>query len=174
MRTRPDAWALSEIIGAILSTIARGRLIIACSPSRPPSTLTWSQRSAAVAGIVASAATISAGPRIFLPFIIVLLAGEDVGARENVSELHSLQLVDPFAHQVEAALPEGAVGHVDADLGEDVLRPRRAAVGEQAEVAGLEGLPLLLVAPVEGEHQELAEAVGVAVEGGLEDVRDRQ
>ena len=48
----------------------------------------------------------------------------------------------------------------------------RAAVGEQAEVAGLEGLALFLEAPVEGEHQELAEAVGVAVEGRLVDVGD--
>ena len=45
--------------------------------------------------------------------------------------LKPLHLVDPLLDQVEAALPEGAVAHVDARLAEDLLGPGRAAVGEQ-------------------------------------------
>src|SRR6185436_13831023 len=96
------------------------------------------------------------------------------GLKSTPLQLDRLQLVDPLADEVEAALPEGAVGDVDAHLAENDLRPFRAAVGEQLEIAGLEALALLLVAPVERQDQELPEAVGIAIEGRVVDVRNAQ
>src|SRR6185295_6858456 len=89
-------------------------------------------------------------------------------------QLDRLQLVDPLADEIETALPEGAIGGVDAELGENRHRSRRAAVGEELQVARLERLALFLETAIEREHQELAETVGVAVKRRLVHVRDRQ
>src|SRR3990172_1678993 len=74
-------------------------------------------------------------------------------------------LVEPF-------LPEGGVAEVHAQAGEEGLGGVRAAGLQEGEVAGDEGRPLLPVHPVERQDQELPEHVGVAVETGVDEVRD--
>ena len=55
---------------------------------------------------------------------------------------------------------------------QDLHGTRRPSVGEQFQVARLEAFGIQSVAVVEGEHEKLAEAVGIAVEGGGVDVWD--
>src|SRR5258706_820257 len=118
MRFELCPWPFSSSMGAMLRTIERGRLMLACSPL--PLTSMCSQRSAAAArcAVPTRPAASSAMPNSFLPFIVVLpwiepawsgFREPDESGRGNVSQLHAFELVDALADEIEAALPEGAV-----------------------------------------------------------------
>src|SRR5690606_38273702 len=83
-----------------------------------------------------------------------------------------LGLVDERLDGGEALLPEGRVAEVDAEAAYELVRPVRAAGAEEAEVGVGEAVLPVAVARVEGEHEQLAEGVGVDVARRVDEVRD--
>ena len=65
-------------------------------------------------------------------------------------------------------------GHVDTHFGKDIPRCLRTARLQEFKVLGDEGGTLFLVHAVQGQHEQIAEAVGIAIERAGEDVGDAQ
>src|SRR3989442_9506674 len=72
----------------------------------------------------------------------------------------------------EAAVPERGVVHVDVEPAEQHVGRLAAAGREQLEVARDERGPLVLIALVERQDEQLSEDIGVAVEAAVDEVRD--
>src|SRR6056297_2134673 len=76
------------------------------------------------------------------------------------SALHRLKLVDHALDHREPLVPEGRVGGVEAEGGEQVLVVLRAARLEHLEILVFEPVGVFLVDGVERVHQPVAEGIG--------------
>ncbi len=83
-----------------------------------------------------------------------------------------MQLRQEFADQIIPFLPETGIVEVDAEGTQGLDWGTATATGEKVEIFRNETLSLLLIAAVEGEGDEFAEDVGVAVKARLDEVAD--
>ena len=86
--------------------------------------------------------------------------------------LAGFQLVDEARDHVQAAAPEGGVGGVEAEGGQQFAMLLGAAGAQHVEVFGLETGVAGLKNGVEGIHQAVAESVGVDIERRMDEVRN--
>src|SRR5512135_867118 len=75
-----------------------------------------------------------------------------------------LRLGHHLSEKPQAQLPEAGVGDVDVEPGQEPVGRIRAARTEQVQVLGHERRALLLELLDQGQDEQLAEGVGVAVE----------
>src|SRR5205085_3569797 len=74
--------------------------------------------------------------------------------------------------QLQPGIPEAGIGEVDADHRAKLLWAARAAGGQQLEVARGKRAPLLEVAAVDREGQQLPVCIRVHVARGVDEVGD--
>src|SRR3712207_1613733 len=79
--------------------------------------------------------------------------------------------VDEAGQLVEAGLPESRVAEIDAKRSQEVGRAPTPATGEKLQVARNKRRSLRAVHPVQREHQQLPEDIGIGIEAGADKVR---
>src|SRR5437762_10876615 len=82
------------------------------------------------------------------------------------------QRVDEPLDLGQTQTPEIAVAHVEPERADRLGWGDRAAQLQQLYVIGDERAAAPAVEPVEGQYEQLAEGVRVAVEAGVDEVRD--
>src|SRR5260370_25731946 len=82
------------------------------------------------------------------------------------------ELVDEAGDYRQAFGPEGGVGGIEAERGEQLAMPHRAARPQHFEIALGEPLMRVLVDRVERVHQAIAESISVDIERRMDEMRD--
>src|SRR5712691_1379727 len=82
------------------------------------------------------------------------------------------QFVDEAGDDLEAFGPEGWVGGVEVEGGEEFLVAQRAAGAQEGEVAFGKALVGVFIGGVERVHQAIAEGIGVDIERRVDEMRD--
>src|SRR5438034_9260688 len=85
-----------------------------------------------------------------------------------------LELGHHIADSIEPCLPEHFGMDVHPKVFEESFRRAGPSRSQQLQVSGNKGVALDLVQAIEGQDEEIAETIGVAIEGAREDVRDRK
>src|SRR5581483_2930411 len=84
----------------------------------------------------------------------------------------SLHFADHVVEDRQAGVPEPRIGDVHADPPDQLVRPRRAARGQEVDVLLDERRALLEVAVVDRQREEVPERVGVDVARRVDEVAD--